>query len=62
VPRIEFLIDGPVVNIDAIGFSGPACEAETTEILAKLGGKPEIKRKSEFYSKGEQRQTTTRSR
>ncbi len=49
--RIEFTFKKGQVSIDAIGFTGSACEAATREVEEKLGTVTEKTRKPEWYAK-----------
>ena len=56
-PRIEIEIKGSEVKIDAIGFTGSACELETREVEEALGVVLEREKKPEFYTKATQKQS-----
>lgn len=47
--EILFMPDGSV-KIDAIGFSGNACEKATEQVHIVLGGTSDKKKKPEYYS------------
>ena len=49
--RIESLVHGGNVTIEAIGYSGPACESATREIEQALGVEVERTKKPEFYQR-----------
>lgn len=50
MPRIEIEIKGAEVRIEAIGFSGSACELETRDVEAALGVTTEKTLKPEYYT------------
>lgn len=60
MPKIEFTIKGGKVSIDAIGFTGTACEAATKRAEELLGGEIHREHKPEYYEQEivqEQKQT-----
>jgi fructose-specific phosphotransferase system component IIB len=54
--RIEIEIKGSDVKIEAIGFTGSACELETREVEQALGVVSERTKKPEYYQKTTQKQ------
>jgi hypothetical protein len=50
--RIEILVDAEGnVNLDALGYSGPGCEAALREIEQALGTPTARTKKREYYTK-----------
>lgn len=50
-------LDGKA-TVEANGFTGPACEKETAELLKALGGEQNERRKPEYHVKAVVQQTT----
>lgn len=50
-------LDGKA-TVEANGFTGPACEKATAELLKALGGEQDEKRKPEYHTKVVVQQTT----